>query len=452
MADDENLNPEQTEKLVQFQEITHIDSIDECRQLLEAFQWNVELAVQNTFDNNAPEPNRNVNQNNYLPTNQNVNQIPDINFVQTQHINFPRQEQALAPQGFFQWAVALFAAPFRFFFRTLLDLITFFMSFFEDNSIPDNYDPLANIAEFASYYNEKFGTNHPEFYNGSYSQALELAKRELRFLVVYIHKNDDNNCMKLANETLTNQDLIGYFRDKNILFWACTRNLPEGRKAYKSVKANRCPSIAILVPKRYKMTIVTKIEGLIPAAQLLSGLRRVVESEEPELIVSRAEKEQRNQNQQIRQQQDEAFLESLKMDREKAKKKQEAEEALRRAEELERIKQEEELANQNKKLERKAELRRMFAETMEPDASNPEAIRLGFKLPSGTRVGRMFLKTNPISELYKFVFSNEECPLNFEMRSFHPNKAFICSEETTTSIQDSGIDKPMLIYVIDLDA
>jgi FAS-associated factor 2 len=97
------------------------------------------------------------------------------------------------------------------------------------------------------------------------------------------------------------------------------------------------------------MTIVTKVEGPIPAAELLNGIGRVVAAEEPELVVARHEKEQRNQNQEIRKQQDEAFLESLRIDREKAKKKQEEEEAKRKAEELERKKQQDEEDYQNVK-------------------------------------------------------------------------------------------------------
>ncbi len=44
---------------------------------------------------------------------------------------------------------------------------------FESSSIPIDYDPLANIAEFAITYNQKYGTNHPQFYQGSYSQVNE---------------------------------------------------------------------------------------------------------------------------------------------------------------------------------------------------------------------------------------------------------------------------------------
>lgn len=44
MADDSNLTSEQTDQLICFQEITQIESIDECKQILEAFSWNVEVS------------------------------------------------------------------------------------------------------------------------------------------------------------------------------------------------------------------------------------------------------------------------------------------------------------------------------------------------------------------------------------------------------------------------
>lgn len=54
MADDENLSAEQNDKLAYFQEITHIESLEECKQILQAFEWNMESAVQNTFNDPTP--------------------------------------------------------------------------------------------------------------------------------------------------------------------------------------------------------------------------------------------------------------------------------------------------------------------------------------------------------------------------------------------------------------
>ena len=43
MADGNDLSVDQTTKLALFQEIVGIESLDECRQILEVFEWNVEV-------------------------------------------------------------------------------------------------------------------------------------------------------------------------------------------------------------------------------------------------------------------------------------------------------------------------------------------------------------------------------------------------------------------------
>jgi FAS-associated factor 2 len=173
---------------------------------------------------------------------------------------------------------------------------------------------------------------------------------------------------------------------------------------------------------------------------------------EHDLISARIDREQRTQNQLLREQQDQAYLESLKQDREKAKKKQEQEDEKKRLEQLERQREEEEKARENAILNRKSELRKLLAERVQPDVSNPLAIKLIVKLPTGNRFERVFLKSDPLSELYKFVFSNEECPLNFEIVTNFPRKVIECNEETSLSIEEFGITQSMLLFVNDLDA
>ena len=97
-------------------------------------------------------------------------------------------------------------------------------------------------------------------------------------------------------------------------------------------------------------------------------------------------------------------------------------------------------------------MRKLLAETSQPDASNPQSIKLVVKLPTGNRFERVFLKSDPLSQLYKFVFSNEECPLNFEIVTNFPRKLIECNEDTNTSIIDFGISQSMLLFVNDLDA
>ena len=97
-------------------------------------------------------------------------------------------------------------------------------------------------------------------------------------------------------------------------------------------------------------------------------------------------------------------------------------------------------------------MRRYFVEKPEPDASDPLSIKLLIKLPTGSRYHRLFLKTDPLSEFYKFVFSNEECPKNFEIVTNFPRRVVECDESTSQTIQEFGINQSMLLFVNDLDA
>lgn len=51
-------------------------------------------------------------------------------------------------------------------------------------------DPVEDVINFIRSYEERYGSSHPVFYQGSYSQALSDAKQELRFLLVYLHKDE----------------------------------------------------------------------------------------------------------------------------------------------------------------------------------------------------------------------------------------------------------------------
>lgn len=210
--------------------------------------------------------------------------------------------------------------------------------------------------------------------------------------------------------------------------------------------------MGVVVVKNSRMTLVSKIEGPITAAELMLQLASLIAEHENDLVIARQQREERTQNQLLREQQDQAYLESLRVDKEKERKKQEQAEAKKRELELEKQRIEEEEARVNAILKKKSDLREKIANTQQPDAKDPLALKLIIKLPTGNRYERVFLKTDPLSDLYKFVFSNEECPINFEIVTNFPRKVIECTEETSTSIQDFGISQSMILFVNDLDA
>lgn len=62
----------------------------------------------------------------------------------------------------------------------------------------DVTDPVADVLSFIRLYEENYGYVHPVFYQGTYSQALNDAKQELRFLLVYLHCEEHEDTAKFC--------------------------------------------------------------------------------------------------------------------------------------------------------------------------------------------------------------------------------------------------------------
>lgn len=369
--------------------------------------------------------------------------IPQVN-LQTQR-SLVYHNQTVQPQTLLEWGYFLIVLPFRFIFSSLVDLFQFFWSLFESNTnqaITD-YNPIENINEYSRYFNETFGVNHPRFYQGSYSQALNEAKRNFKYLIVYLHDNNSEDCNKIARETLANDAVIDLCNNQTYLFWSCSINLPEGDKVFKALKAKRCPFIGIILLRRTKMTLALKIQGPIGPNDFLTQLTQLRSEFDGELATLRFEHEQRQETALLRQQQDAAYAECLKNDQERVRKEKEEQEAKRRQEEEDKRKLIEEQ-------DLKQRLRNEFKS--QPDASTPDSIKLSFKFPNGNRLERIFIKTEKIKNLYNFVFCQEDCPKNFCIFTNFPRREIECSHTSESLLIDCGINMSMILYVNDLDA
>lgn len=61
-----------------------------------------------------------------------------------------------------------------------------------------NRDPRVLAVEFIEKFESKYGSQHVEFFKGGYSQALEKARKDLRFLLVIL-QSDDHDDTELFN-------------------------------------------------------------------------------------------------------------------------------------------------------------------------------------------------------------------------------------------------------------
>ncbi|KAH9380890.1 hypothetical protein HPB48_012512 [Haemaphysalis longicornis] len=348
------------------------------------------------------------------------------------------------------------------------DLELFFLFFSKSCSLDINSlvrenvgsDPLVDVMSFIEEFENRYGSSHPVFYQGTYSQALNDAKHELRFLLIYLHGDDHQDTAAFCRDVLSYRPLIEFING-NMLFWACSVNYSEGYRGKwhcslsQALRENTYPFLAVIVLREHRMTVVGRLEGLMQPDTLIQRLQQIMADNEAALISARLERDERSLTQSLRQQQDEAYQASLLADQEKERRRLEE---LRQQEEEAQRQQEQALQEQR----RKEEIRRMKLELVdqipeEPPDSDPHSIHLVIKLPAGTRLERRFRRTQSLKQyLYFYVFCQSDAPESFEIITNFPRRTLPCEPTRECpeppSFAELGLGKTETLFVHDLEA
>lgn len=265
-------------------------------------------------------------------------------------------------------------------------------------------DPLGDVLKFIQEYNVRY-PSHPVFYQGTYAQALNDAKRELKFLLIYLHSETSSpqiqsgqqritETTNFCRNTLSNRDVIDYI-NRNMLLWACDVSSPEGYRVSHSINARSYPILVMIALRDNKMTVMGRMEGDCTPEELLTRMRRVVSDNERWLNAARHERLERSLTQTLRAQQDVAYEESLRADQEKERKRQIERENQERIEK--EIQAEHDAEERRLELKERLKMELVHRVPSEPAESVGNAISIVFKLPNGMRITRRFLKTNSLN-------------------------------------------------------
>jgi len=443
MAEDVQLSSLQTDKLLQFQDLTGIEDIERCRNILDSHNWDLEVATQVTLNMREGSPSV------YRP----LPRTPP-----TVVASPPDQRVFLAvrtwqPTGILGWSFLFISFPFQFMYSTFLRLARFALSFIRADPRRTITDPVRDVMNFIQKYEEKYGTQHPIFYRGTYYQAVNDAKQDLKFLLIYLHGEDHQDTDEFCSTVLSNPEVVN-FVNTSFLFWGCSVNSPEGYRVSQALRENTYPFLAIIVLRENRMTVVARLEGPTEPTVLMRRLELIMSDNEASLIAVRHDRHERSVTQTIRQQQDEAYQESLRADQEKEKKKREEQElkALKEMEERNKIIEEQ---------KRKEEIQRRKIELLdempqEPPDDGPNTIRLMIKLPTGTRLERRFERDQSLKFLYYFVFCHADSPDSFQVVTNFPRKNVPCEPTESCpeppTFEEFGFGRSEMLFVQDLEA
>ncbi|XP_035794477.1 FAS-associated factor 2-like [Anopheles albimanus] len=442
--DNDGLSNEQTEKVLQFQDITGLDDMNVCRDILIRHQWDLEVAFQEHLNIREGRPSA-------YATESRAPAVVNDRFLQ--HVFSSVRANSTPPPGGVGGLIGyVFNYLVNFWYSAFSSLVSTVLGLFRNQeSIPS--DPLGDVLRFIETYNEKY-PEHPVFYQGTYSQALNDAKNELRFLLVYLHSEATAEATAFCRGALANPEVIE-FVNRRMLFWACDMASHEGKRVAGAISVRTHPTLIIIGMRANKMIIMGRLEGDCSAEELIRRMDTVVSDNEVWLNQARQDRLERDLTQTLRQQQDEAYQRSLQADQEKQRRKQQEREEARRIQDA--IDAERRAEEQRKEDIERLKLELADQVPKEPEAGEPGTISIVFKLPSGLRLERRFHNTNTMTDIYNFIFCHPQAPDSFEITTNFPKRVLECSPRTEgepagPTLVDSGLKNREVLFVADLDA
>jgi FAS-associated factor 2 len=267
--------------------------------------------------------------------------------------------------------------------------------------------PRDAAARLKREVEEEYGENTLPFYEGGYAQALDLAKKDLKFLLIILASPEHDDTSSWIRETLLSGEVQSFISNpaNEIILWAGDVRDSEAYQVSTALRCNKFPFTALIAhtPQQSAtaMSVLARLTGPMPAAAYIAKLQTAITAHSEQLRTVRETRNAQNFERTIRQEQDSAYERSLAQDRERARLKKEAEAA---AAEHEKRQQEEAEAAELLAAKRQ-QWRRWRATTIsaEPSADAKDIVRIALKMPEAARIMRRFPADAGIEELYAFV-------------------------------------------------
>lgn len=292
----------------------------------------------------------------------------------------------------------------------------------------DNIEDEAEaVSQFSQEFENRYGPCHPHFFAGTLAEALQSScqkpAKERRPLIVYLH-HDASVLSNVFCTQLLCTETISTYLTVNFLTWAwdLTFNSNKTRflssvtqhlgvtaaSAIRQIALNDLPAFMIIGRVRSTTEVITVIPGNVTLDELMTRLLHGVEVFSSGLATEIREEEERQAREQVKQEQDKAYEESLLADRLKDQARQQERELRQKQEEAERMQKEQEEQEKQKEEAVKEENRQMLAQQLprEPpeDCKDPiTCIRI--RLPSGDVLVRRFLGSQPLKTLLLYLAS-----------------------------------------------
>ncbi|KAI1403160.1 hypothetical protein F4819DRAFT_506839 [Hypoxylon fuscum] len=434
------LTPEQQSALEQYTQVTAQD-IKDAVPLLQRSQWNVQIAVAKFFDGEGPDlVAEAMAAQDDIPRQAARHENLQESLAATRDLGIrplPRARPDPAPRIVPQpttthrppLLLAILFAPFNFgyrafstLFRTFLYIFAFLPASVRPRALTTSMTsgwkgtagrrmlmPRDTAARFKREFEEEYGNTSLPFYEGGFAQALDLAKKELKFLLVVLMSPEHDDTESFTRETLLAPEVVAFVNDpaNNVVLWGGNVLDSEAYQVAAEYNCTKYPfsCLVCLTPKEgsTRMSIVKRLAGPLAPPAYLAELQTAINKYAPDLAGVRHERAAHDLARNLRTEQDSAYERSLARDRERARQRREAEAAAALA--AQRAREQAEAAEL--RAVQREQWKRWRATTIapEPEPAAKDVVRLALKMPDGGagRVVRRFASATTMEELYAYV-------------------------------------------------
>lgn len=426
-------SPERASAIATLRAATGLTSDAEASALLTASSWNLDRAASLFLDNSSPTSPS-------LPTSPPPPQPP--NPAPSSPVS-----RAIAPPHppLPRWLLTLLS-PIRLVWAALSSLSSSLLALLAGPARAiDQARGETDVERFVNFYEERYGQTHPEFYQGTYMEALAEAGRQLKFLLVYLHAETHQLTPRAVGEVINAQQFVQ--GTSSFVVWGISVTQREGIMVQNALRVTGLPYLAVVMPP--SGTVAREMDrgavGTLLAVRLGGGilgggadgaarwLERVTERHGNLLDEVRQRREERERDRLLREEQDEEYRRALEEDREKER------EAER---ERERSKREEEKVRERE--ERRERKREQLG--MQPEKGVGVA-SLAMRLPSGEKVERRFHGTDALEKVFDWA---EVHRVDIEVACLvctFPRRSFRYPEDAQLTVQEAGMFPSVMLML-----
>ncbi|KAG8849328.1 hypothetical protein FRB96_000864 [Tulasnella sp. 330] len=257
----------------------------------------------------------------------------------------------------------------------------------------------------------------PDFWLGSYESALKAAQSEAKMICVVIVSEEHDDTAEFKRNVLTDPDLVRTLTDNDFIVWGGDVRDSEAYQTALKLSATTYPFVAFvsLHPRAGargtgsgspQMSVISRHSGSPSTGTSAAALHAYITTTlvprvTPLLNRLRAEIRMRQQERELRAEQDRAFAEAERMDRERMAKRREEELRIKREDEERQKKEEEQWMREQWREQWRQHVHANL--TPEPGPETRGRLRIGIRLPNGQRLVRFFKPDENIEALYTWA-------------------------------------------------